>query len=333
LGSTRVIVDNAGNITAQYNYYPFGKQWEDANLMANTNRWNFSGKEKQTIRDLGWLDFSARMYANCEMPIFITQDPLAEKYYSISPYAYCANNPIRYIDPDGREIRFTYEWEKDKNGNYVINANGGYNLTGVTMHVTGKTINVSSNKSINMEKVTQRIADRIESSFSGKTDGVTFTTNVNLSIANSMDDVSASDHIFALADISDYQGNSVSGAANDFNGKVAFIDADYFSGLWDNSIGNTGTSTAGHEFGHLAGLKHSSDYFNIMRQGAGNSWFSLSTNVNGEQLSQIRKNYENGLLNRGSNYEFIRKVSPSSPGGMKTIKMPNRGLVRYLINY
>jgi RHS repeat-associated protein len=67
--------------------------------------YTFSGKEKQTIRDLGWLDFSARMYANCEMPIFTTQDPLAEKYYSISPYAYCANNPLKFIDTDGRKIK------------------------------------------------------------------------------------------------------------------------------------------------------------------------------------------------------------------------------------
>jgi RHS repeat-associated protein len=91
--------------------------WEDASLMANTNRYIFSGKEKQTIRDLGWLDFSARMYANCEMPIFTTQDPLAEKYYSISPYAYCFNNPIKYIDPTGMYIEESSqrEWDRQRN--------------------------------------------------------------------------------------------------------------------------------------------------------------------------------------------------------------------------
>jgi RHS repeat-associated protein len=92
------------NIKAQYNYYPFGKQWEDINLMTNTNRYTFSGKEKQTVRDLGWLDFMARMYANSEIPRFTTQDPLSEKYYSISPYAYCANNPLRFVDPTGMKI-------------------------------------------------------------------------------------------------------------------------------------------------------------------------------------------------------------------------------------
>jgi RHS repeat-associated protein len=68
------------NIKEQKDYYPFGKEHENANLMSSTNRWGYNGKEKQTIRDLGWLDFSARMYANCEMPIFTTQDPLAEEY-------------------------------------------------------------------------------------------------------------------------------------------------------------------------------------------------------------------------------------------------------------
>jgi RHS repeat-associated protein len=102
LGSTRVIVDANGTIKAQYNYYPFGKQWEDINLMANTNRYTFSGKEKQTIKDLGYLDFGARMLRTEIDPTgWMSIDPLCEKYYSISPYAYCANNPLRYIDPNG----------------------------------------------------------------------------------------------------------------------------------------------------------------------------------------------------------------------------------------
>jgi RHS repeat-associated protein len=116
LGSTRVIVDNTGIIKGQYNYYPFGKQWEDVNLMANTNRYTFSGKEKQTVKNLGFLDFGARMLSNNEIPIFTTQDPLSEKYYSLSPYMYCAGNPVRYIDPNGMDWYSYNEKYQDENG-------------------------------------------------------------------------------------------------------------------------------------------------------------------------------------------------------------------------
>ena len=43
------------------------------------------------------------------IPRFTTMDPLCEKYYSTSPYAYCNNNPVKYIDPDGREIEIHYQ--------------------------------------------------------------------------------------------------------------------------------------------------------------------------------------------------------------------------------
>jgi RHS repeat-associated protein len=91
--------------------------------MANTNRYTFSGKEKQTVKDLGWLDFTARMLSNNEIPIFTTQDPLAEKYYSWSPYAYCFNNPLRFIDPDGEG-----PWDAIKSGAKWV-ANGVIEIT------------------------------------------------------------------------------------------------------------------------------------------------------------------------------------------------------------
>ncbi|MDR1199318.1 MAG: RHS repeat-associated core domain-containing protein, partial [Prevotellaceae bacterium] len=95
-----------GDITAQYNYYPFGKIWESAGTQAPTTRYLFSGKERQTVRDLGYFDFGARMYDGNTGRWFVT-DPMAEMYYGISPYAYCANNPVNYIDPDGMQITET----------------------------------------------------------------------------------------------------------------------------------------------------------------------------------------------------------------------------------
>jgi RHS repeat-associated protein len=108
LGSTRAIVNANGSILEQKDYYPFGKEHENPNLINSTNRWNFSGKEKQTIRDLGWLDFSARMLET-EFGRWFVIDPLAEEKPWMSPYAYCLNNPLKFVDPNGMaEWEFSY---------------------------------------------------------------------------------------------------------------------------------------------------------------------------------------------------------------------------------
>jgi len=56
------------------------------------------------MHGLNWQDFGARWLDNARMQ-WTSMDPLAEKYYSISPYAYCMNNPVRNVDPDGKEIQ------------------------------------------------------------------------------------------------------------------------------------------------------------------------------------------------------------------------------------
>jgi len=58
------------------------------------------GKEYDEMNGLNWSNFIARFYSGI-IPTFPTMDPLAEKDYSVSPYAYCRNNPLRYTDPYG----------------------------------------------------------------------------------------------------------------------------------------------------------------------------------------------------------------------------------------
>ena len=60
----------------------------------------FGGKEDLKNVGLNLLDFGARMYTPSGMR-WTTMDPMAEKYYDISPYVYCAGNPVNLVDPEG----------------------------------------------------------------------------------------------------------------------------------------------------------------------------------------------------------------------------------------
>ena len=110
LGSVRAITDGSGSTIEQNAYYPFGGRHTFGQTYAQTtaNRYKFNGKELQTIGSLDLLDYGARMY-DTKTARWLVQDPLAEKYYPFSAYNYCVNNPVMFVDPDGKAVETAWD--------------------------------------------------------------------------------------------------------------------------------------------------------------------------------------------------------------------------------
>ena len=78
----------------------FATPFPTVNCQLLTVNWihTFSAKEKDTETGLSY--FGSRYYSS-DLSIWLSVDPMSDKYPSLSPYAYCANNPIKIVDPDG----------------------------------------------------------------------------------------------------------------------------------------------------------------------------------------------------------------------------------------
>ena len=98
LGNNRVVCSASGTVEQINHYYPFGGLFGES-TSGDTQRFKYNGKELDRMHGLDWYDYGARHMDGMR---FTSIDPLAEKYYNISPYAYCANNSINAYDSDGR---------------------------------------------------------------------------------------------------------------------------------------------------------------------------------------------------------------------------------------
>jgi len=93
----------------QDNYYAFGMKHKGYNetILSNGNalaqKYKYNGKEWQDELGLNMYDYGARNY-DPALGRWMNIDPKAEKYFQISPYVYVANNPLIYIDPDGKDL-------------------------------------------------------------------------------------------------------------------------------------------------------------------------------------------------------------------------------------
>ncbi|KGO92217.1 hypothetical protein Q766_13735 [Flavobacterium subsaxonicum WB 4.1-42 = DSM 21790] len=87
----------SGAVSQHMEYLPFGETLTDEHLNSINSPFKFNAKERD--EETGNYYYSARYY-DPKLSIFISVDPLAEQ--TIDPYGYCYENPIKYIDPDGR---------------------------------------------------------------------------------------------------------------------------------------------------------------------------------------------------------------------------------------
>ena len=96
-GNIRVVANQNGEVEQMNHYYPYGGLMGES-TGSDAQPYKYNGKELDRHSGLDWYDYGARWYNGIS---WMNPDPLAEKYYDVSPYVYCANNPIRYIDPTG----------------------------------------------------------------------------------------------------------------------------------------------------------------------------------------------------------------------------------------
>ena len=100
-GNVRVVLNQANRPVEINSYYPYGGLMA-ATTTEGTQPYKYSTKELDRENGLDWYDFHARQMDPMALR-FTTIDPKCEKFYAISPYAYCAGNPIKFIDPKGKE--------------------------------------------------------------------------------------------------------------------------------------------------------------------------------------------------------------------------------------
>jgi RHS repeat-associated protein len=101
LGNNRVTFDQTSGKVGEDDYYPFGLNAHRGPIVSPENNYLYNKKELQT--ELSQYDYGARFY-DPVIARWTSVDPKSGKYTGLSPYNYVANNPIKFIDPDGQDL-------------------------------------------------------------------------------------------------------------------------------------------------------------------------------------------------------------------------------------
>ena len=135
MGSSTQISDGGANIIQHIEYLPYGepseassrtplkiRQLSEQTFFERRDIWNtpYKFNAKELDEETGMYYYGARYYTP-EVSIWLSVDPLADKYPSMSPYMYCAGNPVMFIDPDGMKVKYANSRNSQRTwvGNYL----------------------------------------------------------------------------------------------------------------------------------------------------------------------------------------------------------------------
>ncbi len=102
LGSIGFVTDADAKPVQHLQYLPFGELFVSQMASSFDSRYKFTGKERD--EETGYDYFGARYY-DSDLSQWLSVDPMSDKYPSLSPYMYCAGNPVILVDPDGRTTK------------------------------------------------------------------------------------------------------------------------------------------------------------------------------------------------------------------------------------
>ncbi len=196
LGNNRVVVSQSGTVTQVNHYYPFGGLFGEGTA-TSAQPYKYNDKELDRTNGLDLYDYSAR-YMDAALGQFTTVDPMAEKYYSISPYAYVGNNPVNAIDPDGmdwyrikdKDGNWKYKWTDEIHSQEALDkiVQGAEHLgkthteNGVYYSLFGTQVNSNSIEGELYKLVDKAIIQNAEDVIEGMKKGVGETSMIDLSI-------------------------------------------------------------------------------------------------------------------------------------------------------